>query len=72
MSNSTIVKPRGLVCRLEFILFMLLSVPPEVGVKGNDTKSQNTLDVAWGHQMWGGYARYSVETLAFVINDFKN
>ncbi len=51
---------------------MLLSVPPEVGVKGNDTKSQNTLDVAWGHQMWGGYARYSVETLAFVINDFKN
>ena len=46
--------------------------PPEVGVKGNDTKSQNTLDVAWGHQMWGGYARYSVETLAFVINDFKN
>ena len=65
MSNSTIVKPLA-------FLFMLLSVPPEVGVKGNDTKSQNTLDVAWGHQMWGGYARYSVETLAFVINDFKN
>ena len=44
MSNSTIVKPWA-------FLFMLLSVPPEVGVKRNGIKytrcSVGTLDIAY-------------------------